>query len=414
MDKKDKAIRFIYILSIFIIPFLVAIKVVGVNNDNLVSIGLLNVVDYFIIILTLVILLCLIYIVIKKKKIMTLRNSIATILFFMFVAFELTGMVNLVYYNNDFKEWLIKTSISSIDYKNLALSIYGEKTIDTIMDKENKSVDYSSDIIDYEEKAVEKKYVNKYEQEILDHEEDAIYKIIKISGTTIGADIHYEGYLVAIYDPAKVKLAKSSGAGTDEATAYGETLATISRKNNALVAMNAGGFVDPNWSSNGGIPHGDVIIDGKIDTSVYRGVQTGGLIGFDYNNKLILKRMSGEEAINMGIRDAVDWGPFLIVDGVNRYQNVNYYSWACGRSAIGQRSDGIVLFLVIDNLQAHSQGASYADLAQIMMNYGAINAANLDGGTSTSLTEHHQYVNSPWNGYRTTYRWMPNAWIVTE
>ena len=52
MDKKDKLIRFVYILSIFIIPFLVAIKVVGINNDNLVSSNLLKGVDYSIAFLT--------------------------------------------------------------------------------------------------------------------------------------------------------------------------------------------------------------------------------------------------------------------------------------------------------------------------------------------------------------------------
>ena len=372
MDKKDKLIRFIYILSIFIIPFLVAIKIVGMNNANLLSDYLLNSIDYIIGFVTLIIFASFLYVIKKKKKIMSMRSSF-----------------------------------------DLATSIYSENTIDKIIDKENNHVDYSDDIINYEEKTVEKRYVNEYEKQILDHEEGAIYKIIKITGKTIGADYPYVGYLVAVYDPSKVKLAKSSGAGVTEA-AYGETLATISRKNNALVAMNAGGFYDPNWNSNGGIPHGDVIIDGKIDTSFSRGLSSGGLIGFDYNNKLILKKMSGEEAIKMGIRDAVDWGPFLIVDGVNRYQNINYYTWACGRTVIGQRSDGVVLFLVIDNLQQHSIGASYADVAQIMMNYGAINAASLDGGTSTMLTEHHEYVNSPWNGYRPTYRWLPNAWIVTE
>ena len=413
MDKKDKLIRFIYIISIFIIPFLVAIKVVGINNVNLVSSYLTEKIDIIIELFALVILLSFVYMAIKKKKVMSMRSSVITLLFFLFVAFELTGFVNLVYYNEDFKEWLITTSISSIDYKDLATSIYSENTIDKVIDSRNKKIDYSKDIINYEERKVEKKYANKYEREILDHEEGALYKIIKISGHTIGADYPYVGYLVAIYDPSKVKLAKSSGAGTHEG-AYGETLATISRKNNALVAMNAGGFYDPDWNSNGGIPHGDVIIDGKIDSSYTRGLDSGGLIGFDYNNKLILKRMSGEEAINMGIRDAVDWGPFLIVDGVNRYQNVNYYTWGCGRTVIGQRRDGIVLFLVVDNLQQHSVGASYADAAQIMMNYGAVNAANLDGGTSTMLTENHEYVNSPWNGYRPTFRWLPNAWIVTE
>ena len=70
--------------------------------------------------------------------------------------------------------------------------------------------------------------------------------------------------------------------------------------------------------------------------------------------------------------------------------------------------------LVIDGLQDHSYGAGYADLASILQRYGAVNAASMDGGTSTSMTINHNYINSPWNGYVKTYRWLPNAWIVVE
>ena len=49
-----------------------------------------------------------------------------------------------------------------------------------------------------------------------------------------------------------------------------------------------------------------------------------------------------------------------------------------------------------------------------MEKYGAVNAANLDGGTSTALTVNHKYINSPWNGKKTTYRTLPDAWIVKD
>lgn len=274
--------------------------------------------------------------------------------------------------------------------------------------------DLSYDIIDGDELNYNSKmYANKYDEEILKRNDNESYKIIKISGTTIGANYHYEGYMAVIYDASRVKLAKSSGAGTSDGS-YGEILSEISKKNNALVAINAGGFYDPNWNSNGGIPHGSVIIDGKIASDFRRGVDSGGLIGFDTNNKLVLKKMSAKQALNEGIRDAMDFGPYLIVDGKNQFKSVNYYTWACARSAIGQRSDGIVLMLVIDGLQNHSKGASYADMASIMERYGAINAANLDGGTSSAMVVNNEYINSPWNGYQRTLRWIPNAWILSK
>ena len=281
-------------------------------------------------------------------------------------------------------------------------------------EKNAKLEDVSYNIVDDNELNYNPQmYANKYDKEILTRDNNEDYKIIKIQGTTIGADYHYEGYMAVIYDPSKVKIAKSTGAGITE-NSYGQILSDISKNNNAVIAMNAGGFYDQNWNSNGGIPHGPVIIDGKIDTDYKRGDEGGGIIGFNKENKLVLKRMSADQAIAEGIRDAVDWGPYLIVNGKNQFKDVNYYTWVCGRTAIGQRKDGIVLMLVIDGLQKHSKGASYADMAAIMEKYGAYNASNLDGGTSTAMTLNHQYINSPWNGYRRTIRWLPNAWIMEK
>ena len=86
----------------------------------------------------------------------------------------------------------------------------------------------------------------------------------------------------------------------------------------------------------------------------------------------------------MGIRDAVSFGPALIVNGrAAGYSGVG--SGLNPRTAIGQRADGAVLLLVIAGRQANSMGASMADLIEVMQEYGAVNAANLDGGMSSSM-----------------------------
>ena len=413
-NKKVSICKFFTIFFLFAIPFFIAIQVVIINNKTKIN------EDFKITVLSLLIILIVglfvsLFLLIKDRRIINVCNmqkKIGFLLILFAYILEIFGVVNLIYYNNDFKNWLINSSIGSLNYKYVATTIYDDTIINNVVD--NEFVDLSDDEIDFS--TVDSNlevYANKYEEEILNHDEDDIYKIIKISGTTIGADYHYEGYMAVIYDPSLVKIAKSSGAGTSD-TSYGETLSVISRKNNALIAMNAGGFYDPNWNSNGGIPHGPVFIDGILDSDYASGDSGGGIIGFDNNDRLILKKMTVDEAYSRGIRDAIEWGPFLIVNGVNYYKDVNYYTWACGRAAIGQREDGIVLMLVIDGLQSHSKGASYADMAHIMELYGAVNAANLDGGTSTSMTVNHEYINSPWNGYVPTYRWLPNAWIVVN
>ena len=64
------------------------------------------------------------------------------------------------------------------------------------------------------------------------------------------------------------------------------------------------------------------------------------------------------------------------------------------RTAIGQRDDGCILMLVVDGRQVHSYGATYKDLQDIMLEYGAVNAFNLDGGSSTTMWYNGSYVNS--------------------
>lgn len=39
------------------------------------------------------------------------------------------------------------------------------------------------------------------------------------------------------------------------------------------------------------------------------------MIGFDDQDRLLIGTMTGEEAIAAGVRDAVAWGPVLIVNG---------------------------------------------------------------------------------------------------
>ena len=62
------------------------------------------------------------------------------------------------------------------------------------------------------------------------------------------------------------------------------------------------------------------------------------------------------------------------------------------RTVIGQRADGIVLFLVTDGDRTLGRGAEMGEVLEIMKNYGAINAANLDGGTSTGMTVKNKLI----------------------
>ena len=406
--------------TLFFILFLIPMMVLILNVTKNTSISYLHDLNKHMLsifnILNIIRILIIITFLFSKYKEKSLKLRQSTVFMMGILIIYTIGIFSLIdlLYGNDkkYQDFIIRESMNTRNHQFVANLFYSTRTIENTLSKTNNldSTDelYEFEKIDYETNT----YANPYEKEILTREENQIYKIIKVEGTLRDGVSKYSGYMAVVYDPSKVKIAPSVGAGTSE-DSFGQILSQISKNNNALVAMNAGGFYDPDWRSNGGIPHGTVIQNGEIKTNYNRGIESGGIIGFNKENKLILKRMSAEEAISMGIRDAVDWGPFLIVNGKNHFKEETS-KWACARTVIGQRKDGIVLMLVIDGDQPHSKGASYSDLADIMERYGAYNAANLDGGTSTSMVEHHEYINIPFNGHQRTIRSLPNAWIVTK
>ncbi len=223
-------------------------------------------------------------------------------------------------------------------------------------------------------------------------------EVIDIKGST------YKGYMAIIKDPSRVTIGISGDYGSDK---KGKTVSELAKKYNAILAVNGGGFEDENGMGNGGTPIGIVISNGKIvygsESKKYE------LIGFDKNNKLIIGNMTGKEAIEKNVRDALSFGPILILNGTPAKVK-GAGSGLNPRTAIGQRKDGTVLLLVIDGRQANSLGASYEDIISVMLEYDAINAANLDGGSSTLMYYKDKYINNCASLYGP--RKMPTSIIV--
>ncbi|MBW7460113.1 phosphodiester glycosidase family protein, partial [Paenibacillus sepulcri] len=83
------------------------------------------------------------------------------------------------------------------------------------------------------------------------------------------------------------------------------------------------------------------------------------------------------------------------------------------RTAMGQRADGAIMFVVIDGRQpGHSIGANLYDVQQIMLKHGAVIAANLDGGSSTVLVKDNQILNKPSSEHGE--RYLPTAFLVFD
>ena len=110
---------------------------------------------------------------------------------------------------------------------------------------------------------------------------------------------------------------------------------------------------------------------------------------------MVLGKMTGQQALDQGIVEAINFGPYLIVNGEPCSVQGFSESSLNPRTAIGQRADGAFLILTVDGRQPTSIGASYEDLIEIMMRYGAVNAANLDGGSSTYMVQNDPVNNDP-------------------
>lgn len=289
---------------------------------------------------------------------------------------------------NGFRDWLITTAMTTMTHQYFATWFYNDKIINSVLDRNkvietNETTDTS--LIDTDSSyATSGNYKNEYERQILERDpKNNDYKIINISGKG------YSGYLVAVYDPSRIKTVVTAKLGSS-----GQYLTTMAENNDALIAINGGGFNDPNFNSTGGSPLGITVTNGKyVTTASYKG--SGGLMGFTEDDKFVLGKMTVTEAKKMKIRDAVTFGPFLIVNGKSSEVLGNGGWGTAPRTAIGQRKDGIVLFLVVDGRTASKPGADMDDLIEIMENYGAYNAANLDGGTSSVLVVNNTIVNDP-------------------
>ena len=289
---------------------------------------------------------------------------------------------------NNIRDFLITTSINTMRHQYIAKFFYNEVTIKNVLDKNfyiesNDDVDDSlvtlSGDIKYDE-------TNEYEKQLFDNLKDnEKYRIIKFKHRKANA------YLAAIYNPSKIEVALSKYALNS-----GEYVIDMARRLDALVAINGGRFIDPVGSSLGGNPEGVTIVNGEVITD-YEYYNLA-VVGFNKDGVMSLyKHKSAKEILDDGVINAVTSTPILILNGEKTYMEGNGGFGVTARTAIGQRKDGVILMLVIDTNEFRTGGASIVEVADILYNYGAINAIALDGGTSSVMIENNKMINTPIN-----------------
>lgn len=247
-------------------------------------------------------------------------------------------------------------------------------------------------------------------------------ELVEISGRSFFAK------LLIINDPSRVKLSTIYPWSDFNKSKYGETLEQLVQRGDYAAGINGGEYYsEGNW---GGIPKGLVVCDGVIQ---YNAPQAGDvMVGFTKNNILMIAdigNMSAEQAeqfvADNQIRDAVSFKDIddgdnnhftkLIINGTSR-EISGSGSGANPRTVIGQRADGAVLMLVTDGRGAAGHlGATAQDLISIMQEYGAVNAANLDGGSSSAMYYNGTYEMTSVTLYYSTSSWrLPTAFVVEK
>ncbi len=309
----------------------------------------------------------------KLKKInKPIRKLIIFIIFQ--VIFLIVFMPILIFYGpfENIKRTLVGASYNTLNHQYIAKMFLSDEAIFRILERNfaKDSIDQGTDEI----KSINFKanHTNKL-------------NIYNIEGEG------FVGKLMIIYDPTRVLIGYSS-----QMPKAGETTSTIAKRNGASAAINAGGFMDTHWAGTGGAPMGFLIHDKKL---IYNQLNDESAkqetVAITEDGMLIVGKHSLEKLKKAKIKEAVSFGPPLIINGKPTIKNGDGGWGIAPRTAIGQREDGSILFLTIDGRSLKSLGATLRDVQDILLKNEAINASNLDGGSSTTMYYNGKIINIP-------------------
>jgi len=324
----------------------------------------------------------------KEKNKKSVKRKILTFLLFELIFTVLTAPF-LVFYGpfEEVKRTVVGASWNTLRHQYIARAFLSDEAIARIL-----GGSYAVDPTTAGEEIQILKFGNNHNDKI---------EVFNIDGGD------FKGKLMVIHDPLRVKVGYSS-----QLPKSGETTSMIAKKNGAVAAINAGGFIDSGWTGTGGTPMGFIISNGEVlFNSAGSETVKQNTVAFTKDGMLIVGRHSIKSLKKMGVTEGISFGPPLIVNGKPTITKGDGGWGIAPRTAIGQKKTGEVLFLVIDGRSINSIGATLRDCQDILMEYGAVNASNLDGGSSTTMYFNGKVINKPSDklGERT----VPTAFIVT-
>ena len=270
-----------------------------------------------------------------------------------------------------FRHLWINTAIHSSHFKFLAKMLFTENYIVQVLALNEPAEDRKTDDSDLS---------NNWNDEVL---------FTEIQGR------YYKSYVIKINDPRRLIFAQT-------VQTEGNLLEQLTEKYDCQGGINASGYADPYRR---GIPWGFTMIDERIVSSFSPGGShvVGGL---NANYKMVVGKFTEGEIAKQNFLWAFEFGPLLIVNG-EKTEFTPYSGGLAPRTAIGQTAEGHILLVVVDGRQISSIGATFLDLQDILYEQGAVNAINLDGGSSSTMVYRGTVVNSPSEG--DSERLLPNA-----
>ncbi|WP_436663606.1 phosphodiester glycosidase family protein [Alicyclobacillus acidoterrestris] len=218
----------------------------------------------------------------------------------------------------------------------------------------------------------------------------------------------YTGYVVLVPDPKLVRLVPAEVHGST-----GEYITSMAQRVGAVAGINASGFEDPNGNGWGGIPVGLEYVGGQVMQSS-KETPSWATVGFTSEGVMVMGNYTPSDLSAIGVRDAMQFHPELVVDGQPMITQGDGGWGLDPRTAIGQERDGTVIFVVINGRLhgGHSLGASMKQVMDIMLQYHAVNACAMDGGSSSVLYAEGKILNSPSTLDPNGQRHLPDAWMV--
>ncbi|MDR6884936.1 phosphodiester glycosidase family protein [Bacillus sp. 3255] len=229
---------------------------------------------------------------------------------------------------------------------------------------------------------------------------ESLVKVEDISGQ------FWKGKKMYVYDPRTIRVVVPAKQGE------GERITSMVQRTGAVAGVNGGGFNDPDGLGNGFAPIGAIMSGGEILYTDQEGSIPQHIVGFTKEGTLIVGKYSIDELLKLHVTDAVSFYPRVIANGKPLITSGDGGWGRAPRTAVGQKADGTVIFIVIDGRQTHSVGATLKEVQDMFLADGVINAGFLDGGASSELVYNDELITKPSSRYGE--RRLPSAFLVFD